>query len=51
MAEYHDRTAPVLDYYRARDVPVLEIDGTAGIDAVHERILRALASRALIAAR
>jgi len=51
MAEYHERTAPVLDYYRARDVPVLEIDGTAGIDAVHERILRALASRALIAAR
>jgi adenylate kinase len=44
MAEYRQRTEPVLDFYRDAAVPVLEIDGTGGVDAVHERILRALRS-------
>jgi adenylate kinase len=42
MAEYRERTEPVIGYYRAEGVPVLEIDGTAGVDAVHERVVRAL---------
>jgi adenylate kinase len=42
MVEYRERTEPVLGYYRAGAVPVIEIDGTAGVEAVHERIVRAL---------
>jgi adenylate kinase len=45
MAEYRRRTQPVLAYYRDEGVPVLAIDGTAGVDAVHERAVRALTGR------
>lgn len=44
MAEYHQRTEPVLAYYRDLGVPVLHIDGTGDVDAVHERLVRALRS-------
>jgi adenylate kinase len=43
MVEYRELTEPVLGYYRAAAVPVFEIDGSAGVEAVHERIRRALA--------
>jgi adenylate kinase len=42
MAEYRERTEPVIAYYREADVPVFEIDGAAAVDAVHERVVRAL---------
>ena len=45
MREYRERTEPVVAYYRDAAVPVLAIDGTAGVDAVHERVLRALTGR------
>ena len=42
MTEYRERTEPVIAYYRGAGVPVLPIDGTGGVDAVHERIIRSL---------
>jgi adenylate kinase len=42
MAEYHQRTEPVLSYYRDRGVPILHVDGTAGVEDVHERVVGAL---------
>src|SRR5438132_3646759 len=42
LAEYRDLSAPVLDYYRERGVPVLEIDGSGSVDEVHQRIVDAL---------
>lgn len=42
LAEYAQVTEPVIDYYRARGVPVLEIDGTGDVNAVHQRIVYAL---------
>lgn len=38
---YDEQTAPLLDYYRGRDI-VVEVDGDRPIDAVTEDILRAL---------
>jgi adenylate kinase len=45
MAEYRERTEPVLGHYRARAVPIIEIDGAAGVEAVHERAVEALTRR------
>jgi adenylate kinase len=45
MHEYRERTRPVVAYYREAAVPVLTIDGTAGVDEVHERVLQALTGR------
>jgi len=45
MREYRERTEPVVAYYQGAAVPVLAIDGTAGVDAVHERVLQALTGR------
>jgi adenylate kinase len=45
MREYRERTEPVVAYYRDEAVPVLAIDGTAGVDAVHERVLQAVTGR------
>jgi len=45
MREYRERTEPVVGYYRDAAVPVHAIDGTRGVDAVHERALRALTGR------
>jgi adenylate kinase len=42
MAEYRERTEPAVGYYRTEAVPVFRIDGAAGVEAVHERIVRAL---------
>jgi adenylate kinase len=42
LAEYRELTTPVLDYYRAKGVPVLEIDGSGPVEEVHRRIVDAL---------
>jgi adenylate kinase len=46
MTEYRQRTEPVLAYYRDAAVSVIEVDGTAEVDAVHERVVRALGGAA-----
>ena len=42
MREYHHRTAAVLDHYRERGVPVLEVDGVGDVDAVFDRVRQAI---------
>ncbi len=42
MREYHHRTAAVLDHYRERGVPVLEVDGVGDVDAVFDRVSQAI---------
>jgi adenylate kinase len=42
LAEYHQLTEPVIDYYRGEGVPVLEIDGNGTVEQVHAEIIRAL---------
>jgi adenylate kinase len=40
---YREDTMPVLEYYRVRpDTEVIDVDGTASIEVVHEQILAAL---------
>jgi len=39
---YHSETAPVLDYYRTTATTIVEVDGVGDIDAVTERIAKAL---------
>ena len=39
---YRTETAPVLDYYRSSGTRIVEVDGVGDIDAVTERIARAL---------
>jgi adenylate kinase len=38
---YNEQTAPLIDYYRDRDV-LIEIDGTQSIDDVTEDIMQAV---------
>jgi len=42
LTEYRDLSTPVLDYYRERGVPMLEIDGSGSVEDVHQRIVDAL---------
>lgn len=44
MREYQGRTAAVLDYYRQRGLPIVEIDGVGSPEQVFERIRDALSS-------
>lgn len=44
LLEYRERTEPVIGYYRSGAVPVLKIEGTADVDAVHRQIVQALQS-------
>lgn len=39
---YHEKTKPVLDFYEAKNVPILKIDGTGTVEEVHERIYKAI---------
>jgi adenylate kinase len=39
---YSRNTKPVLDYYREREVPIVEIDGLGTVHEVHERIQQAV---------
>jgi adenylate kinase len=42
MHEYHKLTAAVLDYYRKQGVRVEVVDGVGDVDAVFERVRRAI---------
>jgi adenylate kinase len=42
LAEYHQLTEPVIDYYRGEGVPVFEMDGNGAVEQVHVEIIRAL---------
>jgi adenylate kinase len=44
LAEYSQITEPVIEYYRSQGVPVLDVDGTGEVEAVHRRIVQALES-------
>jgi adenylate kinase len=44
LLEYRERTEPVIGYYRSAAVPVLQIDGSPDVDAVHRQIVQALQS-------
>jgi adenylate kinase len=41
LRAYHDQTAPLLPYYKARGV-LRSVDGMASMDAVYKQILEAL---------
>ena len=41
MRVYHDQTAPLLDYYGARDL-LVEIDGDQAIDEVHNELIKVI---------
>ena len=45
---YHDKTLPLLDYYRAQGL-VSEIDGMGTIQEIHKRVLAALGQSADVA--
>jgi len=38
MHEYHQRTEPVLDYFRTRGVPLVEVDGRGEVGDVFDRV-------------
>ncbi len=38
MHEYHRRTEPVLDYFRTRGVPLVEVDGRGEVGEVFDRV-------------
>lgn len=38
MHEYHRRTEPVLEHFRAKGVPVVEVDGRGEVGEVFERV-------------
>lgn len=42
VVEYRTRTAPVLDFLRARGIAIFEIDGTPDPEAVHKKIAERL---------
>jgi adenylate kinase len=44
LREYRQLTEPVIDYYRGRSTPVLEVDGTGEVGEVQRRVREALAS-------
>ncbi|HKF74728.1 MAG TPA: adenylate kinase [Candidatus Dormibacteraeota bacterium] len=49
LAEYRQLTEPVIDHYRGEGVPVLAVDGTGPVDAVHARVARAMRRAGLLA--
>jgi adenylate kinase len=48
IAIYHERTQPVIDFYRKSNVPVYSIDGQGGINVVHERVQAAVEACSLV---
>lgn len=42
MHEYRTRTAAVLDHYRQRGVPVVEVNGVGGVDEVFDKVRGAI---------
>lgn len=45
---YHERTKPVIDFYRERHIPLYEIDGLGEVNDVHERIQSAVVACSLV---
>lgn len=43
LAAYHVQTTPLVDRYRGRDLPIIEIDSRPSIDIVHTAIMEKLA--------
>ena len=41
LAVYHEKTEPILDYYRAQG-KLLPVDGTAGVEATSEKLIQTL---------
>jgi len=39
---YREKTKPVLEYFRGKNVPLVTIDGVGSVDEVHERIQEAV---------
>jgi adenylate kinase len=48
IAIYHERTQPVINFYRSRNIPICIIDGQGGINAVHERVQAAVETCSLV---
>lgn len=48
IAIYHERTQPVIEYYRQRNIPICLIDGVGDVNEVHERIQRAVETCSLV---
>jgi adenylate kinase len=44
LAVYQRQTAPVLDWYREHDTPIVRVDAVGGVDDVTRRALDALAT-------
>jgi adenylate kinase len=42
LREYRQLTEPVVGYYRAAGVPVIEVEGTGDVEEVHGRVMAAL---------
>ena len=45
---YHERTQPVLDFYRQRNIPICTVDGLGDVNVVHERIQAAVKACLLV---
>ena len=46
---YKEQTQPVLDFYKAHDVPTIIVDGFGTVDEVHDRVQSAAESQQLAA--
>ncbi len=44
FTEYEETIKPILDQFRAANIPVLDINGEQTVDAVHREVLRSLQS-------
>lgn len=42
MAEYQRETAPLLEFYKKKGIPVVHIDGVGTVGTVHDRIQEAI---------
>jgi adenylate kinase len=47
LADYHDKTRPIVDLFKAKEL-VVAIDGNGPPDAIHQQILRGLAHGAAV---
>jgi adenylate kinase len=45
---YYERTKPVIDYYRKRNVPIEVVDGMGKVGVVHDRIQAAVEAWSLV---
>lgn len=45
---YAENTKPIVDYYKEQQAPVIVVDGSGDVNAVHERIQRAIEACSLV---